>query len=381
METTISDSTASAKTILRRVLLIYLGLAIVSLIFGYLSGELRDSLPWALMSWPQAAAFALILEYGRWLCIPSRRSHIYRVLFLAPALVQIGRDITNSISYGSLESVSLMQNIFLLLAALEVSLAIFGARLVGSAYIDHMTRLNVPVGESEVTKSSAHEALPNTNILPSFLGRGDGYIDRVINSVIRRSVKSEQVANFSLTIMLILVMIGGMASFGLWVFTHADRISTLEYERSKLTKLQTEVKEIRDKLGANSESLKPQIDRLLKFIEDNYSESEPYKVAIARLSQQSQTNYADIAIRVTIAVLTIFLVQVFFSVYKYNRHLAIMLAAKAEALELAGNDDDARKELSREAVSIIKESVPGFGPQPRTPIDHAVRAVEGLRKT
>lgn len=101
-----------------------------------------------------------------------------------------------------------------------------------------------------------------------------------------------------------------------------------------------------------------------------------YEATLERLKEESKSNYADIAIRVTIAVLTIFLVQVFFSVYKYNRHLAIMLSAKAEALELVSNDDDARKELSREAVSIVKESIPGFGPNPRTPMEEAGRITE-----
>jgi hypothetical protein len=215
----------------------------------------------------------------------------------------------------------------------------------------------------------------------SLLGKGEGYIDRVINSVIDRSIRSERQANFSLVIMLMLVMVGGMASFGLWALTHADRISTLESETNNLRRLSESFQDVRDKLDSNNEAAaKDSLARLDQFVKDNKLDYQSYKDTLGRLSQQSQLNYGDIAIRVTIAVLTIFLVQVFFAVYRYNRHLAIMLAAKAEALELAGNDDDSRKDLSREAVSIIKESIPGFGAHPKTPIEEIVRAVDRLRK-
>lgn len=382
MHPTNPDSSLPAIPLGRRILLLYGGLAIASFTASYLSGALRFyalPLPWPFVSWAGAAAIALVIEYGRRLCIPLRNGRGYRMVFLVPALIQIGQDITSlDIGRTTGERV-LVEAIYFLLANLDVIVIFFGVRLLHAAYRTRIAPIDVQLVSSE-TAVPPENTSPAQNFPSTLLGRGDGYIDRVIRSVTGRSIKSENMASISLIVMMILVIAGGMASFGLWALTHADRISTLEAERNKLISLQSDVKEVRDKLNA-SEDVKAHLDRLNKFIDQNYSTSESYKEALNRLSLQSQTNYADIAIRVTIAVLTIFLVQVFFAVYKYNRHLAIMLAAKAEALELAGNDDDARKELSREAVNIIKESVPGFAPYLRTPIEEATRMVEKLGKT
>lgn len=380
MQKTVLDSSVLNTHVLRRVFLLYSGLAIVSVTFSYLGGGYRYSSLYTLLGWIQAAALAAILDYSRWLYLPPRRGLYYNSLFLAPALVQIGQDIANVLSYRAFDRIAFLELIFLLLFALSTGLAVLAVGLLRSTYIGQVTHLTTAATALEVNVPPANDVPSIPTVSLGLLGRSGGYIDRVINSVIERSMKSERQANFSLTIMLILVMIGGMASFGLWAFTHADRISTLEAERNKLIALQEGFKDARDKLDPNNVELKERLDRLIKFIEQNYSNSESYKDSLSRLSQQSQTNYADIAIRVTIAVLTIFLVQVFFAVYKYNRHLANMLAAKAEALELAGNDEDSRKELSREAVSIVKESVPGFGASPRTPLEEIVQAADKLRK-
>jgi hypothetical protein len=381
MQNTVLGSSSLTANVLRRVFLLYGGLAIASMTFSYLGGSYPNSIWNISISWIWAASSAAIFEYSRRLSIPPRDAFFYKILFLAPALIQIGQDMARFLAYRSFSRAESVEYIFLLLAVLDISWLILCVGLLRSAYMGYINSLTTPAREFEDRAPSANDLSSITKVpLFRLLGRGDGYIDRVINSVIERSMKSERQANFSLTIMLILVMIGGMASFGLWVFTHADRISTLEAERNKLITLQEGFKDALDKLDPNDAESKARLDRLIKFIEQNYSNSESYKDSLNRLSQQSQSNYADIAIRVTIAVLTIFLVQVFFAVYKYNRHLSNMLAAKAEALELAGNDEDSRKELSREAVSIVKESVPGFGARPRTPLEEVVQAADKLRK-
>lgn len=159
-----------------------------------------------------------------------------------------------------------------------------------------------------------------------------------------RSTKSEGTANFSLYVMLGLVFVGGMASSGLWALTDADRFNSQEAERNKLLALQSDVKGLREELGPGGEDLKNQLDRVVGYIGRNYQTSPTYEETLKRLSLQSQTNVADIAIRVTIAVLTIFLVQVFFSVYKYNRHLAIMHARGQDRGPRAGRERRGRAE-------------------------------------
>jgi hypothetical protein len=381
MQKNISKTSTPITSVIRRILLLYCGLAILSYTLRYLSGEFSDSTPWTFIAWTYAAIYAIVFEYSRRLCVPPRGNRLYSALFLAPALIQMGRDITLSIANrrGTVGESHIIIILFLL-SGLYISFAILNALLLRSAYLARVSRPNIPALELEVFPPSTNGDSPITDIHLSLLGRGNSYVDRVIHSVLDRSAKSERTAGFSLMIMIALVMVGGMTSFGLWFLTHADRINTLEAERNKLILLQTETKDVLDKLGPGYEDAKAQLDRLIKFIDKNYSTSTSYEATLNKLSLQSQSNYADIAIRVTIAVLTIFLVQVFFAVYKYNRHLAIMLAAKAEALELVGSDDDARKELCREAVSIVKESVPGFGQSPRTPIEEAVRTAERIRK-
>lgn len=77
--------------------------------------------------------------------------------------------------------------------------------------------------------------------------------------------------------MLVLVALGGMASFGLWAFTHADRISTLEAETKRLVSLQADMKVLQGTLGTGSDESKVKLDRLLKEVDDYYK-TTPDKV-------------------------------------------------------------------------------------------------------
>jgi len=367
----------SASSFSLHILVLYSSLAVItatSYYLGGIGGGISSSV-WPIVSWAYAAAFAFVLEFGRLLCLPPRIGAGYRLLYLGPAVVQTGQSTLTFISYTRVTAS--YEIVYLILAVFDCGLAVIGIRLLISAYRSRAFQSPSDV----VNRESAPTNYKETNeVIVKLLGQGSSYIDRVINSIIGRSLKSERIATFSLIIMLFLVSIGGMASFGLWAFTHADRISSIENERNKLVTLQAELQGIKESIGTNNQEITYRLDRLLKFIDQNYKTSPSYESTLNRLSQQSQSNYADIAIRVTIAVLTIFLVQVFFAVYKYNRHLAIMLAAKAEALELVGSDDDARKNLSREAVSIVKETVPGFGSQPRTPLEEITRFAEKVGK-
>jgi hypothetical protein len=365
----------------RRIVVIYGGLALLSFIFRYLGGEpIGRSIIGIFTSWASATFLAIVYEYSRVLQVPPRTSRIYRYLFIIPGFIQIAEEVNRLIEIRGEVLSNQPYVIYLILYVFWIGFVLLIALLLRSAYITQAVRPTSPVMASEVLAPSSNGASSITNTPSLLLGRGDSHVDRVIHSVIERSMKSERVASFSLTIMLILVMIGGMASFGLWIFTHADRINSLEAERNKLVSLQAEMKIVRDKLGLGSDEAKARLDPFINFVDKNYSTSPSYEATLNRLSLQTQSNYADIAIRVTIALLTIFLVQVFFAVYKYNRHLANILAAKAEAFELAGSEEDARKELCREAASMIKEGVPGFGQPPRTLIEEAVRAAERLRK-
>jgi len=328
-------------------------------------------------SWISAAIQAFVLEYSRNLSVPRRKSFAFQIFFTIPAVTQLVQDFAVTDRFD-LRQYNFL--VFLVMWIVRAGALIVGVWLLHSAHKFRASSLNDLQPAPESPTVAINDLQSRNADLTNLLGRGDDYVDRVIHSVVSRSSQSERMASFSLVVMLVLVLIGGMASFGLWAFTHADRISSIETERNKLTFLQAEMQQINEKLASSNPAATAQLDRLFSFIDQNYKTSATYEATLNRLSQQSQTNYADIAIRVTIAVLTIFLVQVFFAVYKYNRHLAIMLAAKAEALKLAGSDEDARKELSREAVSIVKEAVPTFGAQPRTPMEEIARLADKIRR-
>lgn len=369
----------------RVIIICYTLTALTSGAFGYLTGRIFP--PWFLTTWAAMLSIALLLEYGRRFLTSDRGVVFFRWLVGAPLLLQLGIDVADWYQQSHFMERRVVELLIFILRFISISLLMLGVRLVAYEWARKVrdttfteetkpdTADGARVGGHDVVESNIREE----SSLP-LLGQGNTYLDRVIRSVIGRSAKSESAAGFSLGIMLFLVMIGGGASVGLWAFAHAERIKSLEYERSKLLNLQSHVMAVQDKLTAGSEDAKAQLNRLVTFIDDNYKEDEKYKTTLYNLTVQSQTNAADIAIRVTIAVLTIFLVQVFFAVYKYNHYLADMLAAKAEALELAGNDTDARKKLSREAASIVREGVPGFGAAPRTPIEEATRLAEKFAK-
>jgi hypothetical protein len=380
MKAIILNQSDSVASIVRRTFLIYSALSVTSFIYAFLNGLPSLELIFIPMMWMWSATYGVILDLGTRLCVPPRRSLVYRSLIYAPIPVQIGQDLTRILAYRALHDVG--RYVYMLLWLLDVCLLLIGVLLLRSAYESRVKDPASPAALPVVPTTPVDDIpAPSAAITSPLLGQNNDFIARVIHTVLSRSARSERAANFSLTVMLVLVMVGGMASFGLWAFTHADRISTLEKEHGNLIKLQKEMREVQEKLGGDREEVALRLNNLYNFIEQNYSTSANYEATLNSLKLQSQSNYADIAIRVTIAVLTIFLVQVFFSVYKYNHHHANMLAAKAEALELAGNDTDARKELSREAVSIVKESVPSFSPYPRTPIEEAIMMAEKLKKS
>jgi hypothetical protein len=384
METIPNDSVDAPRQIITRVIMMYTGLAILSITFSFLSGVFRVSSlqpPVFIVGWLEATVMAILIDYSRRLGETSTNRLTHRIWILVPAVIRVSQDLLQLINYRYEFTYVSVRETYLLLAESRLLIIFCVAFWLTSAYRRkvHNKQTNSTPTTDLGTLDTTIPSQVKKGIVP--LGVGEETIGRVIISVVRRSLRSEQIATFSLRVMIVLVIVGGMASFGLWMFTHADRISSLESERIKLLALQSEIKDTRDKLGAAAtDDIKAQLDRVNKFIDQNYSGSESFKDTLNRLSLQSQTNYADIAIRVTIAVLTIFLVQVFFSVYKYNRHLAIILAAKAEALELVGSDDGARKELSKEAIGIVKESIPGFGAQPKTPLEQLVSAFEKVRK-
>ena len=79
--------------------------------------------------------------------------------------------------------------------------------------------------------------------------------------------------------------------------------------------------------------------------------------------------------RVAIAALTFFLVQVFLRIYKYNKQQNTSLLTKAEVLELFNEPGTDMKKLREILASKIEEN-PKFGNSPTTPIEQIIHIAE-----
>lgn len=128
-----------------------------------------------------------------------------------------------------------------------------------------------------------------------------------------------------------------------------------------------------------AKDIKAEIKKISKDLPKTYGDKNTYKEAIDNVERISNISWPDIAARVTIALLTLFLVQIFFSVYRFNRQLSSILSAKAEALELIGQDKEDEKLLRQELVATVKESTPGFGPIPKTFLQEAIDFANKLK--
>jgi type II secretory pathway component PulC len=115
-------------------------------------------------------------------------------------------------------------------------------------------------------------------------------------------------------------------------------------------------------------------------LSDIYGNKNEYEKVFEDVKKLTQTSWADIAARGTIALLTLFLVQIFFSVYKFNRQLSSSLSAKAEAIEMIASDKDSEQLLNKELISVVKQHLPGFGKEPKTPLHEAIDLAGKLKE-
>ena len=271
------------------------------------------------------------------------------------------------------------------------------------------------------------------------LGLGQKPSDRATKSLLYRANSAERISQFSMVIMIVLVFVGGGSSFGFWVKDRLEIMQTLENERNKLVNLKeglsgkgyydqmyssfrtrsydvhfyeeietsfnsfvnflettTDFYKIIDESKLKSyenlknsfksakESYLQKIDAVLLSIKNNlsdiYGNKNEYEKVFEDVKKSSQTSWADIAARGTIALLTLFLVQIFFSVYKFNRQLSSSLSAKAEAIEMIASDKDSEQLLNKELISIVKQHLPGFGKEPKTLLHEAIDLAGNLKE-
>ncbi len=119
------------------------------------------------------------------------------------------------------------------------------------------------------------------------------------------------------------------------------------------------------------------IQNLLSAYKDIASEK-----AIAerlKLYESNKLQWDQIIMRVSLAILTVFLVQIFFNVYKYHQVQTNYLENKLEALRLfaLSENEEEQKQFRKTILSNINKS-PGFGKDPSSPIDQVIKMAEKI---
>jgi hypothetical protein len=182
--------------------------------------------------------------------------------------------------------------------------------------------------------------------------------------------------------MSVLVIAGGTTSFGLWWVNHATTANLMEQERAKLISARLALSDSTsfrlhlEALHTNSESLAAFLARTDAL----YADSPEYKATLKTIQDQTVNSIPDTAIRVTIGVLTVFLVQIFFAIYKYTSHVAESLSSRADALQLLEESPEGAMAI-RDAMAIhASAGTPVFSGGPRSPLEEAARLIRDASK-
>lgn len=200
------------------------------------------------------------------------------------------------------------------------------------------------------------------------LGAGDSILDSVIMSTLFRASGSGKMIFLSIIILLIITVIGGWASFGAVALNEARIVRELEAERSRLMDVTVMLKTVK------SDSSPELLEFIKNTINTRYAGQSSYANIIENVEKQTDVDWPDIAMRVTIAALTLFLVQIFFQIYKYNQQQQAQLNLRAEVLELYKETSADQTELRRELLTKL-EITPRFGRTPTTLADQILTSL------
>lgn len=192
-------------------------------------------------------------------------------------------------------------------------------------------------------------------------------LHNVIEAVSLRAQEASKMTSISLVIMVAIVFIGGSASMGTLLLDEIKKINKLdevreEYERS--------VREFDRRYNALDEQFKtPEFSAELKYALDYSRKNDStYNALLIKAQNPEYIHWQEIVLRATIAVLTLFLVQIFFQIYKYSQQQGAYLSGKAELLELYKDIDVEQKDLRTGLLSKI-EKEPRFGKEPASPAE------------
>ena len=341
---------------------------------------------WAL-AYVSAIVYSKMIEFLS-LFIVHVQKFVYAIILfpLAPTLYIFSQmsSITDYFSRELMEYEVFFNTLFkidvyIITAVLAVLCVIFYSKKYNKALV------NLPQSTTDTSPTHLNTILLESELL---LGQGATIIDRVIKSLLYRANRSEKTAKLSLVLIVILVFIGGSISIGTIALDQFSKLRQLE-------KVRQEMLSVVDKLDLNKMRIsylnsKDSIERFtIKHDKDiarsiqesiiitfgSLEDTKNYKQLLENIQKKESYNISEIIMRVAIAALTFFLVQVFLKIYKYNQQQNTILLTKAEVLELFNEPGSDMKKLREILASKIEEN-PKFGNTPSTPIEQIINIAD-----
>lgn len=212
-------------------------------------------------------------------------------------------------------------------------------------------------------------------------------IDKVISSIENRASSAEKSISNSLIIMVVLVFIGGGTTIGTLAFSKASKVRELEIKRIELIEISDSLNKIHSDFSTNSiisdtakfRSISKQLNNIKISIDKKFGQKNTYKDVLDNIQRSEIISWEDIAIRITIAALTLFLIQIFFHIYKYNQQQASSLRSKAEVLILFNESGADLNDLRNGLLSKLSTEAK-FGKDPTTPTEQIINIIDGVRR-
>lgn len=238
---------------------------------------------------------------------------------------------------------------------------------------------------TKITVDISQSASSTLLLEPDFLlGRGNINIDRVIKSLLYRANRAEKAARLSLAAIILLVFIGGSTSIGTIALDQFSKLRQMEKVRQEMLFIinKLDIKSANVEVSFPIDSIKmisishdstlsKTIQKTIETTFGSIEDTQNYKQLLENIQKKEIYNISEIIMRVAIAAMTFFLVQVFLRIYKYNKQQNTSLLTKAEVLELFNEPGTDMKKLREILASKIEEN-PKFGNTPATPIEQII---------
>jgi hypothetical protein len=361
---------------------------IITELLSYISNKgisfiLYTSLGWAF-AYVLAITFSKTIEFVSLFVLNAQKlSYAILVFPLASTTFILSEISTNS----SLQWLLLSKDFIKILFTIEICLIIaFIIQLCSFFYSKEYIKAlaNLTQSTIDISSSSSNKILIEPELL---LGQGTSIIDRIIRSLFYRANRSEKAAKISLIIIVFLVFTGGSISIGTIALDQFSKLRQLEKVRQDMLSIINRIDTtttfvMTDKTSYSTtyvfrkdstmaKSIKETIETTFGTLED----TKNYKELLENIQKKESYNLSEIIMRVAIAALTFFLVQVFLRIYKYNKQQNTSLLTKAEVLELFNEPGTDMKKLREILASKIEEN-PRFGSTPTTPIEQIINIAD-----